>query len=150
MADSNVAITAGAGTNIDTRTQSGGDHRQVVVHGDADATTTQIVDAAGAHVRPGKATAAAVSVVAASATSVTLAASNTARLGLTVHNDSSTATLYVKLGSGAAISGPSSFTDKVLPGDTWYHPDTNGAVYTGLVAGIWSTASGQALVTELT
>lgn len=35
MADSSVAITAGSGTNIDTRTESvAGDHRQVVVLGD--------------------------------------------------------------------------------------------------------------------
>lgn len=34
MADSSVPITAGTGTNVDTRTQSGGDHRQVMVVGD--------------------------------------------------------------------------------------------------------------------
>lgn len=35
MADTSVAITAGSGTNIDTRTEaSNGDHRQVVVLGD--------------------------------------------------------------------------------------------------------------------
>lgn len=34
MADSAVPITAGAGTNVDTRTQTGGDHRQVMVVGD--------------------------------------------------------------------------------------------------------------------
>jgi hypothetical protein len=34
MADSNVAITAGSGTLIDTQVPSGGDHRQVVVLGD--------------------------------------------------------------------------------------------------------------------
>jgi len=34
MADSSVAITAGAGTNIDTVTTPNGDHRQVVITGD--------------------------------------------------------------------------------------------------------------------
>lgn len=34
MADSNIAITAGAGTNVDTRTNAGGDHRQVIVIAD--------------------------------------------------------------------------------------------------------------------
>ena len=34
MADSSVAITSGAGTNIDTFTVPGGDHRQVVIVGD--------------------------------------------------------------------------------------------------------------------
>jgi len=37
MADSNVAVTAGAGTLIDTRTTTGGEHRQVMVLGDPDA-----------------------------------------------------------------------------------------------------------------
>jgi len=34
MADSSIAITAGTGTNIDTYTVPGGDHRQVVIAGD--------------------------------------------------------------------------------------------------------------------
>lgn len=34
MADSQVPITAGSGTNIDTQVPTGGDHRQVVVLGD--------------------------------------------------------------------------------------------------------------------
>jgi hypothetical protein len=34
MADSSIAITAGAGTNVDTRTTPSGDHRQVVIVGD--------------------------------------------------------------------------------------------------------------------
>lgn len=34
MADSQVPITAGSGTNIDTQIPTGGDHRQVVVLGD--------------------------------------------------------------------------------------------------------------------
>ncbi|MCK9370420.1 hypothetical protein M0R04_10970 [Candidatus Dojkabacteria bacterium] len=38
MADSNVEITAGTGTNIDTRTEAGGDHRQVIVLGDPSVT----------------------------------------------------------------------------------------------------------------
>lgn len=43
MADSNIAITAGTGTNVDTRTNAGGDHRQVVVIGD-ETTTDAIAD----------------------------------------------------------------------------------------------------------
>ena len=38
MADSNVAVTEGSGKNIDTRTNAGGDHRQVVVLGHESAT----------------------------------------------------------------------------------------------------------------
>ena len=34
MPDSNIPITAGSGTNVDTRTMADGEHRQVVVIGD--------------------------------------------------------------------------------------------------------------------
>ena len=47
MADSAVAITAGTGTNIDTFTQSGGDHRQAIVNGDATNAYTAGVFGAG-------------------------------------------------------------------------------------------------------
>jgi hypothetical protein len=42
VADSNVPITAGAGTNVDTRTNTGGEHRQVVIIGDGQATSDLI------------------------------------------------------------------------------------------------------------
>lgn len=48
MADSSIAITAGAGTNIDTFTQAGGDHRQAIVVGDATNAYTATVDSTGA------------------------------------------------------------------------------------------------------
>lgn len=38
MADSNVTIDEGTGVNIDTRTETGGDHRQVIVVGDPSTT----------------------------------------------------------------------------------------------------------------
>jgi hypothetical protein len=41
MADSSIPITAGTGTNVDTRTTTGGEHREVVViGGDGDPVTT--------------------------------------------------------------------------------------------------------------
>lgn len=46
MADSSIRVPAG--TEVDTRTQVGGDHRQVVVVGDATDTYTQTVGATGA------------------------------------------------------------------------------------------------------
>lgn len=46
MADSNIAITAGAGTSVDTRT-IGSEHRQVVVVGDP-ATNVSVADVRGA------------------------------------------------------------------------------------------------------
>lgn len=45
MADSNVPITAGSGTSIDTFTQASGDHRQAVVIGDPSASNVAGVDA---------------------------------------------------------------------------------------------------------
>lgn len=45
MANSAVPVTSGVGTNIDTNTQSNGDHRQVVNVGDATNTDTAPVDA---------------------------------------------------------------------------------------------------------
>lgn len=53
MADSSVPITAGSGTNIDTFTQSNGDHRQAVVVGDASAANTAGVTAGGLAVNGG-------------------------------------------------------------------------------------------------
>lgn len=49
MADANVPITAGAGTNIDTRTAPDGDHRQVIVLGDplTNEVVTVLPDGAG-------------------------------------------------------------------------------------------------------
>lgn len=48
MADSSIAITAGAGTPVDTRTAPDGDHRQVVVLGDeTTANCAEVIDPAG-------------------------------------------------------------------------------------------------------
>jgi hypothetical protein len=47
VADSNIPITGGSGYPVDTRTQADGDHRQVVVQGDATAAYTQTVRTAG-------------------------------------------------------------------------------------------------------
>ena len=48
MADSNVPITSGTGTNIDTFTQASGDHRQAMVLGDAANAYTATVNSGGA------------------------------------------------------------------------------------------------------
>lgn len=80
--------------------------------------------------------------VAASATSVTLKASNASRKGLSVYNDS-TSVLYLKLGATASSS---SFTVKMVA-DSYY--EVPGA-YTGVVDGIWVSATGNARVTEVT
>lgn len=97
-----------------------------------------------AALRPATATLANVS---GSASSVTLQASNVDRKGLVIVNDS-TAILYVKFGSSAS---PTSFT-YVLGGNATGTStlELPQAAYTGIVTGIWASATGAARVTELT
>jgi hypothetical protein len=80
--------------------------------------------------------------VAGSASSVTLIASNASRRGAMVANDSAAA-LYIKYGATASIS---SFTVKVAAGGYFELPQP---VYTGVVDGIWDSATGNARVTEV-
>jgi hypothetical protein len=85
--------------------------------------------------------------VSGSASNVTLLASNTDRLGATIYNDSS-AVLYLKLGATASAT---SFTVLLLgngsgAGGYFEVP----AHYTGIIDGIWASATGAARVTELT
>lgn len=86
-----------------------------------------------------------VSSVNDTATSATLLAGNTSRLGATIFNDS-TAALYVLFASGTASS--TNYSVKVL---------TNGLVtvpanYTGIIVGVWATDpnDGGARITEFT
>lgn len=80
--------------------------------------------------------------VAGSASSVTLLASNTSRRGMTIYNDSS-AVLYVKFGTTASTT---SFTVK-MAADTYYEAPFG---YTGVIDGIWASATGSARITEIT
>ena len=81
--------------------------------------------------------------VADTASSTTLLASNSSRLGATIYNDS-TVTLYLKLGATASTT---SFT--VAMAASAYYEVPFG--YTGVIDGIWaSDASGSARITELT
>lgn len=84
--------------------------------------------------------------VAASATVVTLIASNANRLGATIYNDSS-AILYIKLGATASTSD---FTVALSPltssiGGYFEVP----FAYTGIITGIWASATGNARVGEI-
>lgn len=88
----------------------------------------------------GKGSSATLADVAGSATSVTLLASNASRIEATITNDS-TADLYVKLGATASTT---SYTVK-LGQDESYVTDK----YTGVIDGIWSSATGNARVTEI-
>lgn len=81
--------------------------------------------------------------VTGAAVDTLLLPANTARLGATIHNDSN-ATLYILLANTTASS--SVFTVSLLEGG--YYEIPYG--YTGIIKGIWSTASGFARITELT
>lgn len=80
--------------------------------------------------------------VSGATSSTTLIAANVERIGATIYNDS-TAVLYVKFGSTASST---SFTVKMQTDDYFEVP--NG--YTGIITGIWASATGAARVMELT
>ena len=87
-------------------------------------------------------TTATLSNVSGATSSTTVLASNANRKGATIYNDSGS-TLYLKLGSSASST---SFTTKMLTDDYYEVP----ANYTGIITGIWDTATGAARVTEIT
>lgn len=90
---------------------------------------------------PTAAATATLSNVAASATSVTVLASNAARLGATILNDSASV-VFLKYGTTASAT---SFAVRLGPWETLEIDQ-----YTGRIDGIWTTATGSARVTELT
>lgn len=80
--------------------------------------------------------------VSSSASSVTLQAANSARKGWFCFNNSN-AVVYVKFGTTASSS---SFTVKLSAGGYYELPTPP---YTGIITGIWASANGAALVTEV-
>jgi hypothetical protein len=80
--------------------------------------------------------------VTSSATTVTVLASNAARKGAVIFNDSSKS-LYIKFGATASLT---SFATQLRAGDSYEVPFG----YTGIIDGIWASANGFARVTELT
>lgn len=98
---------------------------------------------------PVQASTATLANVSGATSSTTLIASNANRKGLVIVNDS-TAILYVKFGSSASST---SYT-YLLAGSTGGIPSIlelpASMVYTGIVTGIWASATGAARVTELT
>ena len=91
----------------------------------------------------GSAGTATLTTVSGLASSVTLVAANAARVGLIVRNSGSD-TLLIKYGTTASGT---SFTDKVSANSTWTMP---APVYNGRLDGIWSGATTNAYITELT
>lgn len=151
-----VAATGGGDPPIATDDVSGVHFQKVKLDGGGDGVSAPITGDTGngldvdvtrvqgtvnvAFTRPSLGT---VTTVAASASSVTLKALNGSRLGLLVYNDS-TANLYLKLGATASTT---SFTVKVAAAAVYELP---APVYTGVVDGVWDSATGNARVTELT
>lgn len=143
MAD-NVAVSNAPLANYTVATDDiGGIHYQrlKVVFG-ADGSAADVADTAPLPVYLPKAAAATVTSFSDVVTAVTLAAANAARKMLIICNTSS-AILYVKLGSAATLTD---FSYKVL---TNGHVELPLPMYTGIVTGIWSAdAGGFSLVTE--
>lgn len=80
--------------------------------------------------------------VAGSASSVTILAANTSRRKWQVFNDS-TAILYLDITGGTAST--TSYTSQVPPNGLY---EGTLPVNTGLITGIWASATGNARVTE--
>jgi len=116
------------------------DTQEVALQVDATGSLKIAVAKTGAYAPVATAT---LSNVAASATSVTIIASNASRLRLVIHNDS-TSRLRIKFGATASST---SFTYLLESYDTYESSSTN--LYTGVIDGIWDTATGSARVTEM-
>jgi len=89
--------------------------------------------------------------VASAAADTLLLVANVNRKGATIYNDSNTGQLYVLLGT--TVASNANFTvllDKAGggPGIGGYYEVPFG--YTGQIRGIWSVASGNARITEIT
>jgi len=102
----------------------------------------QAADLAGRTLVSMRTPTATLSNVAGSAASVTILAANSNRTGATIVNDS-TAILYLKFGATASTS---SYTVKMVA-DAYYEVPFG---YSGVIDGIWASATGNARVTELT
>ncbi len=145
MADSSISVDPGTTTALDTRTEStNSNHRQVIVIGDpaTNAGVAPVDVTFGLKSDLANTATATLANVSSSATSVTLIASNAARRGATIYNDS-TAILYIKFGATASST---SHTVQVAASGYYEFPYP---CYTGVVDGIWASANGSARITEL-
>lgn len=85
--------------------------------------------------------------VAGSGSDGTILAANTARKGAAIFNDSA-AVLYLALAS--TTSSATNYTVQLAPSGYYEVPlSRDGTVYTGVIKGIWASATGNARVTEL-
>lgn len=94
-------------------------------------------------------TTATLSNVAGSAASVTLLALNTLRFGFVIVNDS-TSILYIKFGSAASATSYSYALGGSVGGVPYQLERAASFNWTGIITGIWVSATGSARVTEMT
>lgn len=148
MGQSNIQLaTDGTGKKIDTQvTAAAAQHRQVMVIGDPSTdANVAAVGANGLKVDPLsslKAPSATITSVSGSASTTSLLAANSSRNGVTFYSNS-TVNLYLAF---ASTSSSSVFTVKLPPGGYFEVPFP---VYTGQISGIWDSATGAVLITEM-
>jgi len=131
----------GTGDVISTDDISGVKVQRVKVQYGSDGSATDVALGTPLPASPRSATGTG-SNVSGSLSSVNLLASNTARLGFTIYNDS-TAVLYVKFGTTASSTD---FLVRIAAGGYFEGPFG----HTGRVDGIWASATGTARIVELT
>jgi hypothetical protein len=141
----NLGYTPGTGANVAADEVPGGSGvfvQRVKNTFGADGTSTDVSATTPLPAEPPGAGTATLTNVSGSASSVSLLAANAARRGAIIYNDS-TAILYVKFGTAASTT---SYTYLLVAGATVEFPRP---VYTGVVHGIWASATGAARVTEV-
>jgi len=117
---------------------------RLAVSTDGSATAIPATATTGLRVHGGACSTATLSNVNDTASSTSLLASASTRLGVMVFNDSAYP-LFLKYGATASAT---SFTVKIAAGAYWEMPQP---IYTGAIDGIWSVdGSGAARITELT
>jgi hypothetical protein len=142
MAD-NVVLNEGSGGATAATDEIDGVHWQRIKVGiGADGTAVDLSSTNPMPVTPLRVATAVVTSVAASVTSVTLLAANASRQGASFFNDSS-AVLYLKLGP---TSSTTSHTVQLVAGQLY---ELAAPVYTGVIDGIWGSATGSARATEV-
>lgn len=106
--------------------------------------TRPILDGVVVDVEQVPSTASTIVSVPASLVAVPILAANASRHGFSVRNNSTTGTLYLKCSAAGGAVSSAFHTVALVPGAYYEDPYH----YVGEVTGIWSIASGEALVTE--
>lgn len=137
--------TAPNGTVVATDNIGGIDYQRVKVTWGVDGTATDVsaTDPLPVTSTPSKSSTGTQSNVAGNAGNVTILAANTSRRGASVYNDSA-AILYLLAAAGT--SSATLYTVQIQPNGYYEVP----ASYTGIISGIWASATGSARVTEWT